>query len=163
VFGLVYGLPLGLRQPPTEAIIPLDPPSLWRRERQFGIVTGIVAGIVLGLVFEFVNVLINVFSTVIRFGPVSDGPNFGGLVVGLVTGLGSGLMSSTTWATALASAQLRRRGETPTRLLRFLDDAHKRQVLRTVGPTYQFRHARLQDRLDKTREPAPREASGTPA
>ncbi len=147
VFGLVYGLPLGLRQPPTEAISPLDPPSLWRRERQFGLVAGLVAGIVLGLVFEFGEGLINVFSAVIGFGPVDGGPNFGGLVVGLVTGLGSGLMSSTTWATMLASAQLRRRGETPARLLRFLDDAHERQVLRTVGPTYQFRHARLQDRL----------------
>jgi hypothetical protein len=106
-----------------------------------------MAGLVLGLVFEFGERLINVFSHVIGFEPVGDGSNLGGLVVGLVTGLGSGLMSSTTWATMLASAQLRRRGETPARLLRFLDDAHERQVLRTVGPTYQFRHARLQDRL----------------
>jgi hypothetical protein len=152
VFGLVYGLPLGLRQPPTEAISPLDPPSLWRRELQFGLVAGLVAGVVLGLVFEFEFVLINVFSTVIRFRPVDDGPNVGGLVIGLVTGLGAGLMSSTTWATMLASAQLRWRGETPARLLRFLDDAHERQVLRTVGPTYQFRHARLQDRLGGARD-----------
>jgi hypothetical protein len=31
--------------------------------------------------------------------------------------------------------------------MRFLNDAHERGVLRTVGPVYQFRHARLQDRL----------------
>jgi hypothetical protein len=31
--------------------------------------------------------------------------------------------------------------------MRFLEDARKRDVLRTVGPVYQFRHARLQDRL----------------
>jgi hypothetical protein len=31
--------------------------------------------------------------------------------------------------------------------MRFLDDARERNVLRTVGPAYQFRHARLQDRL----------------
>jgi hypothetical protein len=31
--------------------------------------------------------------------------------------------------------------------MRFLEDAHDRNVLRTVGPVYQFRHARLQDRL----------------
>ena len=143
VFGLMYGLPLGLRQPPTEAISPLDPPSLWRRERQFGL----VAGLVLGLVFEFGFELINVFCSVFRLEPVPRESITAGLVIGLVTGFGSGLMSSTTWATALASAQLWCRGETPTHLLRFLDDAHERQVLRTVGPTYQFRHARLQDRL----------------
>jgi hypothetical protein len=28
-----------------------------------------------------------------------------------------------------------------------LEDARDRNVLRTVGPVYQFRHARLQDRL----------------
>jgi hypothetical protein len=31
--------------------------------------------------------------------------------------------------------------------MRFLEDARSRNVLRTVGPVYQFRHARLQDRL----------------
>jgi hypothetical protein len=33
--------------------------------------------------------------------------------------------------------------------MRFLDDARERSVLRTVGPLYQFRHARLQDLLAK--------------
>jgi hypothetical protein len=31
--------------------------------------------------------------------------------------------------------------------MRFLNDAHERGVLRAIGPVYQFRHARLQDRL----------------
>jgi hypothetical protein len=31
--------------------------------------------------------------------------------------------------------------------MQFLEDARDRNVLRTVGPVYQFRHARLQDRL----------------
>lgn len=35
----------------------------------------------------------------------------------------------------------------PFRVMRFLEDASNRGVLRTVGPVYQFRHARLQDRL----------------
>jgi len=39
------------------------------------------------------------------------------------------------------------RWHTPARLLRFLEDARQRDVVRTVGPVYQFRHARLQDRL----------------
>jgi len=36
---------------------------------------------------------------------------------------------------------------TPIHLMGFLEDARQRNVLRTVGPIYQFRHARLQDRL----------------
>jgi hypothetical protein len=39
------------------------------------------------------------------------------------------------------------RGRLPWRLQRFLDDAHQREVLRRVGVLWQFRHARLQDRL----------------
>jgi hypothetical protein len=39
------------------------------------------------------------------------------------------------------------RWHTPARLLHFLEDARQRDALRTVGPVYQFRHARLQDRL----------------
>ena len=35
----------------------------------------------------------------------------------------------------------------PFRLMRFLEDASEHNVLRTVGAVYQFRHARLQDRL----------------
>jgi hypothetical protein len=93
-----------------------------------------------------------------------------GLTVGLVAGLttwarvltcdwacgrlGSGLVFSATWSVTLASAQLWRRGQAPANLLRFLDDARKRQILRTVGPVYQFRHARLQDRLAAPAETA---------
>ncbi|KOU61090.1 hypothetical protein ADK57_28580 [Streptomyces sp. MMG1533] len=39
------------------------------------------------------------------------------------------------------------RGRLPWRLMRFLDDAHARGVLRQAGSFYQFRHARLQDVL----------------
>jgi hypothetical protein len=70
-----------------------------------------------------------------------------GLVGGLVLGLLAGLMYSRTWSATLAFAQLKVRGRTPFRLMSFLEDARTRNVLRTVGPIYQFRHARLQDRL----------------
>ena len=45
--------------------------------------------------------------------------------------------------------------------MRFLEDARSRGVLRTVGPVYQFRHARLQDRL-AAREPAIWKGPGEP-
>jgi hypothetical protein len=84
-----------------------------------------------------------------------------GLTGGLVAGLGSGLVSSATWAAALANAQLQRRDKAPARLLRFLDDARQRQILRTVGPVYQFRDARLQNRLAEAYETRLGEAQDT--
>ena len=76
-----------------------------------------------------------------------------GLVYGLVFGLVWGLSFSQTWTASLAFAQLAMRWHTPARLLRFLEDARQRDVLRTVGPVYQFRHARLQDRLARQATP----------
>lgn len=48
---------------------------------------------------------------------------------------------------AFGDVQVTRQWHTPIHLMGFLDDARERNVLRTVGPAYQFRHARLQDRL----------------
>ncbi|MFC9250303.1 hypothetical protein [Amycolatopsis thailandensis] len=62
-------------------------------------------------------------------------------------GLTFGLVSSKTWAAGLSLCQLRFTGSGPLRLIRFLDDACDRDVLRMAGPSYQFKHARLQDRL----------------
>jgi hypothetical protein len=137
VFGIMLGLLLGLRQPSTEASSPLDPLSVWRRERQFGLGLGLIVGLMYGLMGGLVDGLV-------------DGPVVGlvfGLLGGIVVGLGSGLVSSATWATALASTQLWHRGKAPICLLRFLEDARERQILRTVGPVYQFRDTWLQERL----------------
>ncbi|GAB3938806.1 hypothetical protein GCM10027614_19620 [Micromonospora vulcania] len=51
------------------------------------------------------------------------------------------------WRALLVFVWLRRKGDAPLRMMRFLEDARAKHVLRTVGPRYQFRHARLQDRL----------------
>ena len=85
-----------------------------------------------------------------------------GVMVGLSAGLAAGLefglaafgaasvlalLSAQIWAVALTFIQLAIEWRTPVRLMKFLNDAHSRNVLRAVGPSYQFRHARLQDRL----------------
>lgn len=61
---------------------------------------------------------------------------------GLMTGPGFGLVvgtvSSEAWPSSLAAAQLALRWHTPARLMRFLDDARERGILRTVGRVYQF-------------------------
>jgi hypothetical protein len=80
---------------------------------------------------------------------LAGGLTFGltfGLVVGLVTGFGS-----TCWGRfAIVRVWLAVRGRLPLRLVAFLDDAHRRGVLRQAGAIYQFRHARLQDHLADT-------------
>jgi hypothetical protein len=89
------------------------------------------------------------------------------LILGLLVGSAIALTSSQTWPATLAFLQLHRRGIAPARFMRFLEDARMRSVLRTAGPVYQFRHARLQDRLadsyrrqaDAPPSPAPRPPS----
>lgn len=61
---------------------------------------------------------------------------------------GFGWITVTAWSRfVVARLWLAARGRTPLRLMTFLDDAHRRGVLRRVGPTYEFRHARLRERL----------------
>ena len=105
--------------------------------------TGLVTGFVLGLVFAF-----------IEWHNGGAGPGHAllraflpALGVGLMAGLGVGIAYPQSWPSSLAFAQLAVSDRTPVRLMRFLEDARSRNVLRTVGPIYQFRHARLQDRL----------------
>ena len=50
----------------------------------------------------------------------------------------------------IASVWLWLQGRLPLRSTEFLDDAHTRGALRQIGAIYQFRHARLQDRLGST-------------
>lgn len=59
-------------------------------------------------------------------------------------------VASRAWGVYLLThCWLAARGRLPLRLMRFLDDAHRRGVLRNAGAVYQFRHARLQDRLSR--------------
>jgi hypothetical protein len=80
------------------------------------------------------------------------------LLVALGWGIGAALLAKRVGAaasspgaaaaeTALAAAHLAIRHKIPLRLIVFLEDARSRHLLRTVGPVYQFRHAKLQDRL----------------
>jgi hypothetical protein len=75
--------------------------------------------------------------------PMLVGSLAAGLGLGFVAGLA---LTAAGWFT-LARGYLAIRGRLPWRLLEFLQDAQRRGVLRQVGGVYQFRHARLQDRL----------------
>jgi hypothetical protein len=120
---------------------PQGPMESWRNDRVFGLVTGLGFGLAAGLAFGLS------FWLTIGIWPV-DAFAFG-LVTGLTVGLTYGITSSATWSTTLAwrlQLQCSRRVP-PVSLLPFLEDAHKRGVLRTVGAIHQFRHATLQDHL----------------
>lgn len=60
--------------------------------------------------------------------------------------LGS-LVESAWFGFALARGHMALRGDLPRRLMAFLDDAHRRGVLRQSGGVYRFRHVELRDRL----------------
>jgi hypothetical protein len=94
-----------------------------------GCVVGIAAGVWIGLVHGVVaGVLLGFFS-------------------GVATGLAVSITESMAWSATLASVQIAMSWRSPARLTSFLGDAYDRNILRAVGSTYQFRHARLQDRL----------------
>ncbi|MFJ3444129.1 NACHT domain-containing protein [Streptomyces sp. NPDC086081] len=68
-----------------------------------------------------------------------------------------GLAASAWWAFTTTRIALATTGRLPWALGAFLEDAHDRGVLRQAGGVYEFRHARLQERLagGPAPEPAP--------
>ena len=95
-------------------------------------------------------------------------PPHPGLAAGISFGILLGwlaVMSRSWGAFAPARAWLALRGDLPWRPMRFLDDAHKRGVLRQAGTVYQFRHEHLRKHLAATGKPhaEPREDADAPA
>jgi len=86
-----------------------------------------------------------------------------GLIFGLVMVLVFGVTSSLAWPTTIAWLQLQCSRRIPAiALMPFLEDARDREILRTIGANYQFRHATLQDQLaTQIRNPDPTTSSAT--
>lgn len=70
-----------------------------------------------------------------------------GSMIGLVIGLVGGLAQAPWGMFVLARSWLAARGDLRCDLMVFLDDAHRRGVLRQSGAVYQFRHLELQHHL----------------
>ena len=153
--GLAYGLPFMLGFGVSEAIVmPVDdhdqdsasPRSLLRGERAATVAQVVAFGLAASLADVLSTALANDVEAGVVFS-LAAGFTFGtvfGLAAGLATGVGSPwlrFVSVQGWFTV--------RGQLPWRLMLFLDDAYRRGVLRQVGAVYQFRHARLQDRLQR--------------
>jgi hypothetical protein len=135
-FGLIFNLTLTGWQADQDKSHSLSPLASWRRERKFLLVTRLLFG----------------FTVAVALG-VAAGAAFGsarGVTAGIIIGITYAAVAALDlglWL--LAFVRLARRWHMPVHLMRFLDDARERGVLRTVGPRYQFRHARLQDLLAK--------------
>ncbi|MFJ6890018.1 hypothetical protein ACIQRC_34945 [Streptomyces californicus] len=116
----------------------IGPRPVWHHHARLRVLLGLMNGVAIGL-------LAGVFGSLSSYEPE--------LVLRLVVAatvwpaIYSGLVENIAFSTTLTAVQLNARAGTPVRLVRFLDDAHRRNLLRAVGPVYQFRHARLQERL----------------
>lgn len=139
VFGPVSRLVYSAARTSAGPLSPIDPATSWRRDQRYGVAVGLTIGLILGLVIGLAPWLV---YEVAYWHLLAVG-----LIGGLAYGLVYGFISSRTWPAILSFVQLRRANTGTPRMIRFLEDAHARQVLRTAGPLYQFRHARLQDRL----------------
>ncbi|TCO62225.1 hypothetical protein [Actinocrispum wychmicini] len=156
VSGLVVVVLQGLARHTEVDESPLGPADVWREDRNAGLMFISVAGLVFALVAVLTVGLVPGLPSGLASRPSVVLSVV--LLVGLVCGLGTALIikregtaASSPGAaaadTALAAVQLAIRHETPLRLVAFLEDARSRHLLRTVGPVYQFRHAKLQARL----------------
>lgn len=146
MFGFALGLVLELAFELPNVLVeagaaegnPVGPSEIWSKDRIGGLVSGLAVGFVVGLVAGLTAGF--VYGLVVGLAA--------GLTAGFVLGLTAALTSCQTWPTTLAWLQLRRSGQvSAVGLMRFLEDARDRDVLRTVGAVYQFRHAMLQDQL----------------
>ncbi|WP_406435477.1 hypothetical protein OHB00_16035 [Streptomyces sp. NBC_00631] len=145
------GLRKLLNPRPPSAGRSIGPREVWRHHIGLRLVLGLLVGPAVAL---FIGPL-----RALRFGfwPVAQNT----LGAALWAALLSGPFANLAVATGLTALQLRITQGTPVRLVAFLEDARRRNLLRTVGPVYQFRHARLQERLARV-SPAPEPPSAPP-
>jgi hypothetical protein len=116
-----------------------------------GIVTGRAAGLALAGRSGRVELAAAISAYLESNNLTLSGEDLGsGLVIMLMLGAALGLVVLLTRAWprfVIARVLLAARGQLPWRLMTFLADARQRGLLRLAGGTYQFRHARLQERL----------------
>jgi hypothetical protein len=138
-FGLLDAINIWL-DVPADIARATDPATLLRADRLAAIARAVTVGsaaaITAGIAYT-----------------IMAGPRVGVLAgIGFGVGFGISVQSSGAAASAwgrflIARTWLATFGLLPWRLLPFLDDAHRRGLLRRCGSIYQFRHARLDERL----------------
>lgn len=117
-----------------------DPRATLQRDRAATVVVGSMFTVIVGLVTGIAVLL--AFAGQLEYG-------LSGAAGGAVTGGIAAIMMFTAWAPFVpARIWLACRRKLPWRLMTFLDEAHRLEVLRQFGAAYQFRHIRLQHQLE---------------
>ncbi|MER5192976.1 hypothetical protein ACWD3J_04080 [Streptomyces sp. NPDC002755] len=124
-------------RPPVVDTRSVSPRDVWRHHIGLRLFLGLLTGLALAL---YIGPMVAWSTFWLR------GAEFG-LTAFLWTGATSAMVGNLAVATALTAVQLHHEEGTPVRLMHFLEDARRRNLLRATGPVYQFRHARLQERL----------------
>jgi len=125
---------------PKESV---DPVYLLNTSRQTALTqllaVALVIGVGVGLVYGF------------AVGPAGIGP---AMATGIAVGFG--MFTMTAWGrwVLLARIWLPLKGKVPGAMFDFLQDAHRRGVLRQSGAVYQFRHELIRARLAEAPRPA---------
>jgi hypothetical protein len=122
LFVLLFGIE------PVDLDREVNPARVLRLDRRARLVIGLLTSLIVGIPFWFG------ISHALGAG--------GGLAVGIAY-----VSSGPYGRFSQARIWLFCRRQLPLQLMKFLADAHDRQVLRQVGSVYQFRHPRLQERL----------------
>ena len=130
--GLVSALPVGLASAfaDQDSTSSPSPATSWHNDQRHTMTIGLMVGLTIGLMVGLLSALAIGLSNGFKIG----------ILAGLASAPIAGIGISHAWPAALATAQLARRWHTPLHLMNFLEDARERNVLRTVGPLYQFRH-----------------------
>jgi hypothetical protein len=139
VFGLIDSVNVWL-DVPADVTRALSPRSTRRDERFASVARSLtialtLAGVTLGLYGVAAAVADGIVPAIfmgVAYG-VAD------RLMGITTSVWGRYIITNTWNAV--------RGDMPWRLMLFLDDAHRRGLLRRAGAVYQFRHARLQQHL----------------
>jgi hypothetical protein len=144
----------GVLQAPVDIRTVLSPVSLLRADRTSMILqTG-----VLMLVFSVACAIpVVVYGVVLGDAELLLLSPLIGPWIGVPVGVTVGFVGS-AWIRWVATGRiiLPLMGQLPWRVITFLEDAARLGVLRQAGPVYQFRHARLQDRLAARLRPSVR-------
>ena len=144
----------------VEDLTGVTPTGLLRADRSWAIVRGIVCAIALPiLVFWFALAAENALWPLLdalapaepTLTPAQKAFTLCMPYVVFASALLGAVLSSEWGAFTVVRLYLWTRGEAPWCFIRFLDDAHRRGVLRRSGAHYQFRHAELQRRLSRPR------------
>ncbi len=151
ILGALAAWPFGLRDTPEELrAVPSPRNALIRDARAFRL-TSLSSGLASAVAGFFGGGLASIFeigakatvSTV-----VADGLGIG-LASGLVIGITFGFYHAASPTYLISSWWLAMRRKLPWGLMKFLEDAHQKSVLRQNGAVYQFRHEKLRVHLTR--------------